>query len=178
MTELRAKGMSYVEIGRALGMSRQAVRRALEPRPSTRSFRICCRLCERDINCSGAVPRDDRDVLCLTCLANRPDLGFGEHLKAFRLAAGLKVRALAEHVGVRPSVISSYEHGRTGTPTWKLLMRLLQALHVQLVMSLPGGSELSGSPADASAIAQASALGEAQTEASARSVNPSQRGGG
>jgi DNA-binding XRE family transcriptional regulator len=144
MAELRATGLSFVEIGRLLGVSRQAVRRALEPRPSKRDVRIRCRLCDRDINPAGAVPRDDRDVLCLKCLAQRPDLGFGEHLKAFRLAAGKKVVTLAEQVKVRPSVISSYEHGRTETPTWQLLMQLLQALGVRLAVSSQGGLELSG----------------------------------
>jgi transcriptional regulator with XRE-family HTH domain len=146
MAELRAAGLSYVQIGRELGVSRQAIRRALEPRSSNRDVRIRCRLCDQDINPAGAVPRDDRDVLCLSCLAKRPELGFGEHLKAFRLAAGMKVVALAEQVGVRPSVISSYEHGRTGTPTWQLLMQLLQVLGVRLAMSSQGASKISDVP--------------------------------
>jgi len=164
MAELRAEGLSYVQIGRELGVSRQAVRRALEPRPSKRDVRIHCRLCDQDINPAGAVPRDDRDVLCLSCLAKRPELSFGEHLKAFRLGAGMKVVTLAEKVGVRPSVISSYEHGRTETPTWQLLMQLLQVLGVRLAVNFPGGSEISGTPADVSLSAPASSAGTEHPE--------------
>jgi DNA-binding XRE family transcriptional regulator len=160
MAELRAEGKSFVQIGRLLGMSRQAVRRALEPSPTKRSFRIRCRHCEREIPPAGAVPRDDRDVLCLTCLARQPGVSFGEHLKAFRLAAGMKIVTLAEKVGVRPSVISSYEHGRTETPTWQLLMQLLQVLGVRLVVGSQGGSEVSVPPADASIPTPGSRAGE------------------
>lgn len=145
---LRADGLNYVQIGRQLGVSRQAVRRALEPRPSKREVRIRCRLCDHGINPAGAVPRDDRDVLCLLCLAKRPELSLGEHLKAYRLAAGMKAVTLAEQIGVRPSTISSYEHGRTETPTWQLLMRLLQVLGVRLVVTSQGGSVVPGTPAD------------------------------
>jgi len=148
MAELRAAGLSFMQIGRELGVSRQAVRRALEPQPSKRDVRIRCRLCDRDINPAGAVPRDDRDVLCLSCLAKLPELSFGEHLKAFRLAAGMKVVTLAEKAGVRPSVISSYEHGRTETPTWQLLMQLLRVLGVRLAVSSSGAPEVSGTPAN------------------------------
>jgi transcriptional regulator with XRE-family HTH domain len=149
MAELRAEGKTLAQIARLLGMSRQTVRRALESRPTKRPFRIRCRLCDQDINPAGAVPRDDRDVLCLSCLAKRPELSFGEHLKAFRLAAGIKVVTLAKQVKVRPSVISSYEHGRTETPTWQLLMQLLQVLGVRLAVRSHGVPEFSRTPTDA-----------------------------
>jgi transcriptional regulator with XRE-family HTH domain len=164
MAELRAEGKSFVQIARLLGMSRQTVRRALEPHSTKRAFGIRCRLCGLGINPAGAVPRDDRDVLCLSCLATRPELNFGEHLKAFRLAAGMKVVTLAEKVGVRPSVISSYEHGRTETPTWQLLMQLLQVLGVRWAVSSQRGPEVSGTPADVSASAATPSAGSEHPE--------------
>jgi hypothetical protein len=134
MTELREQGHTFGEIGQVFGVTRQCVQRALNPAPRCRVVRVRCRECDSDINPAGAVPRDDRDVLCLSCLAQRPDAAFGEHLKAFRLAAGLKVVGLAEKAGVYASVISSYEHRRLGAPTWHLLTRLFQALGVRLAV--------------------------------------------
>jgi transcriptional regulator with XRE-family HTH domain len=62
----------------------------------------------------------------------------------------MKIVTLAKKVEVRPSVISSYEHGRTETPTWQLLMQLLQVLGVRLAVGSPGGSEVFRMSADAS----------------------------
>ena len=75
-------------------------------------------------------------MLCLPCLAQRPDVAFGEHLKSFRLAAGLKIVDLARQAGIRATVISGYEHGRIGTPSWTIMIRLFQALGVSLSLRL------------------------------------------
>jgi hypothetical protein len=144
MTELRDQGYTFGEIGQMFGVTRQCVQRALNPAPRSRVVRVRCRECDCDINPAGAVPRDDRDVLCLSCLAQRPDAAFGEHLKAYRLAAGLKVVGLAEKAGVYASVISSYEHGRLGAPTWHLMTRLFQALGVRLAVDSHGPAEDGG----------------------------------
>jgi DNA-binding XRE family transcriptional regulator len=132
MAELQAEGMSYGRIGQLLGVTRQCVQRALNPKRRPRCVRIRCRECDGDINHAGAVPRDDHDVLCLRCLAQRPDAAFGEHLKAFRMAAGMKIVDLAQKADIRPTVISGYEHGRIGAPSWTLMVRLFQALGVSL----------------------------------------------
>jgi hypothetical protein len=134
MAELRAQGLKLAEIGRLLGVTSQCVQQALDPKRRHPRFRVRCRVCDCDINPAGAVPRDDRQVYCLDCLANDPDAGFGEHLQAYRLAAGLKVVALAERSGVAAPQISSYEQGRTGSPGWKIMNQLFQALGVALVM--------------------------------------------
>jgi len=136
MAELQAEGLSYGQIGQVLGVTRQRVQRALNPKHRPRHVRIRCRECDADINPAGAVPRDDRDVLCLPCLAQRPEVAFGEHLKVFRMAAGLKIVDLARHAGIRPTVISGYEHGRIGTPSWTIMIRLFQALGVSLSLRL------------------------------------------
>jgi len=136
MAELQAEGLSYGQIGQVLGVTRQRVQRALNPKHRPRHVRIRCRECDGDINPAGAVPRDDRDVLCLTCLAQRPEAPFGEHLKAFRMAAGLKIVDLAHKADLRATVISGYEHGRIGTPSWSIMVRLFQALGVSLSLRL------------------------------------------
>jgi transcriptional regulator with XRE-family HTH domain len=140
--ELRAEGMSYIQIARLVGVTSECVRQTVNPKPRARSC-VHCRECGGQINPAGAVPRDDGDVLCLPCISRQPDVPFGEYLKAFRLEGGLKIVDLSRKVGLQPNVITSYEHGRVGAPSWQNLVRLFQALGVQLYMShapetLPG----------------------------------------
>ena len=155
MAELHAEGLSYREIGWLLGVSRQRVQRALNPKQRQRHILIRCRGCDGRINPAGAVPRDDRDVLCLSCLAQCPDVPFGEHLKAFRMAAGMKIVELAQKADIRPTVISGYEHGRIGAPSWTLMVRLFQALGVclsqrsSLTSDIPASEDESLAPAPA-----------------------------
>jgi transcriptional regulator with XRE-family HTH domain len=133
--ELRAEGMSYVQIARLVGVSSECVRQTINPKPRLRSICVRCRECRGQVNSAGAVPRDDCDVLCLLCISRQPEVPFGEYLKAFRLEAGLKIVDLARKVGLKANVITSYEHGRVGAPSWQNLVRLFQALGVQLYMS-------------------------------------------
>jgi transcriptional regulator with XRE-family HTH domain len=133
--ELRAEGMSFAKIARMVGVTPEGVRQTLRPKPRHRSLFVRCRECGGQINAAGAVPRDDGDVLCLRCLSRQPAVPFGEYLKAFRLEAGLKIIELSRKVGLKPNVITSYEHGRVGAPSWQNLVRLFQALGVQLYMS-------------------------------------------
>jgi transcriptional regulator with XRE-family HTH domain len=130
--ELRAQGKSYIQIARLVGVTSECVRQTVNPKPRLRSMCVRCRECGGQINPAGAVPRDDGDVLCLLCISRQPDAPFGEYLKAFRLEAGLKIVDLSRKVGLRPNVITSYEHGRVGAPSWQNLVRLFQALGVHL----------------------------------------------
>jgi transcriptional regulator with XRE-family HTH domain len=127
--------MTYVEIARAVGVSPECVRQTVNPKSRPRTMCVRCRSCGGQINAAGAVPRDDGDVYCLPCISRQPDVPFGEYLKAFRLEAGLKIVDLARRVGLKPNVITSYEHGRVGAPSWQNLVRLFQVLGVQLSMS-------------------------------------------
>jgi transcriptional regulator with XRE-family HTH domain len=145
--ELRAEGMSYVQIARVVGVTSECVRQTVNPKPRLRSMCVRCRACGGQINPAGAVPRDDGDVLCLPCISRRPDVPFGEYLKAFRLEAGLKIVDLSRKVGLKANVITSYEHGRVGAPSWQNLVRLFQALGVQLHMN-HGPESLPVAPAD------------------------------
>jgi transcriptional regulator with XRE-family HTH domain len=129
---LRAKGLTLQAIGNLFGVSRQGIRRILQTDP--RHKRIRCQACDCRVNAAGALLRDDRQVFCLHCLAASPDATFGEHLQAYRLAAGLRIVALAKLAGVDPSHISAYEEGRVESAAWPIQKRLFQTLGVDLVM--------------------------------------------
>jgi transcriptional regulator with XRE-family HTH domain len=129
---LRAKGLTLQEIGNLFGVSRQGIRRILQTEPGHK--RIRCRVCDCGVNSAGAMLRDDKHVFCLYCLAASPDATFGEHLQAFRLAAGLRIVALAKLAAVEPSHISAYEEGRVDSAAWPIQKRLFRALGVDLVM--------------------------------------------
>jgi transcriptional regulator with XRE-family HTH domain len=132
--ELRAQGLTLAEIGRRLGISRQAVQGALKgsgvslPRRGT----VSCQACggevlkgEYRIECNGP-------VLCRACLAERPRTPFGQRLRSLRLAAGLTQTALARRAGLCVGSVRDYERGRD-EPRWANLMKLLHVLGFDLL---------------------------------------------
>ena len=125
--QLRAQGLSFVEIGRRLGTTRQgayALFRPLRGPPV-----VACALCGAAIVSAGALPRDAGTALCLPCLARHPGAGLGQRLKAFRLAAGLLQQELAHKARVWQEMIRRYEQGRN-RPRPAALARLARALGV------------------------------------------------
>jgi DNA-binding XRE family transcriptional regulator len=96
------------------------------------AFRVRCRACGHDLNQAVARPEDDRQVYCLACLAAHPEASFTEHLRAYRLAAGLTASALAARAGVPQSTLSCLEHARSRA-NWETAAKLLRALGVRLV---------------------------------------------
>jgi transcriptional regulator with XRE-family HTH domain len=136
---LRANGLSLAKIGERFGVSRQAIHFTLRADKSNKLQRcIRCRVCDCELNPAGAMPRDDREVFCLACLAKRPDATFGEHLQAYRIAAGMRIVVLAKIARVTHTQISCYEEGRVPAAAWPTQRRLFQALSVKLVMELAG----------------------------------------
>jgi DNA-binding XRE family transcriptional regulator len=129
---LRANGQSLATIGRRFGVSKQGIHQVLRADASHRVIR--CRECDCPTNGDGAMPRDDWQVLCLACLAVSPHATFGEHLKSYRLAAGLRLVELAKRSGVCQGQISAYEQGHTSTPSWSIQRRLFAALRVKMVV--------------------------------------------
>src|SRR3981189_32876 len=115
--ELRARGLTYREIGDHLGITHQAARYLVHRKPT----RVRCRVCDTEIDSAGALPRDDRKVYCLDCLTTPPAASLGDQLHAFRLAAGLRVQALAEKAGVNQGMISQYEGGSVEGPRWQVV---------------------------------------------------------
>lgn len=57
--------------------------------------------------------------------------GFGQRLRALRVAAGLTQEGLAEKTGLRYQLIAKYERGATD-PSWATALKLADALGVSL----------------------------------------------
>jgi DNA-binding XRE family transcriptional regulator len=126
---LRANGHSLATIARRFGVSRQSIHYILKDLHRV----IRCRECDCSLNAAGAMPRDDRQVLCLACLAASPNATFAEHLRAYRIAAGMRLVELAKRSCVSPGRISAFEQGRNSA-SWSNQLRLFAALRVKLVM--------------------------------------------
>jgi DNA-binding XRE family transcriptional regulator len=110
MVAMRAAGCTLAEIGRRLGVSRQAVHDQLNYWSARRSAR--CRVCAREFASAVASQRYDRRAYCLDCLAHHPEATFAERLLALRLSAGLTIQELGGRAGVCEVQIWNYEHGR------------------------------------------------------------------
>jgi transcriptional regulator with XRE-family HTH domain len=126
LAELRARGLSYAEIGRRLGVSKQAVHLALRklgrPPPS-----VPCARCGTPIVSAGALAGDRGTALCLACLERTPGAPFGRRLQALRLAAGLTQTQLNRRAGLARGTVWRYE--RYGhTPRSRNLARLARVL--------------------------------------------------
>src|SRR5436309_1580357 len=114
VAQLHAQCLEPAAIARRVGISRQWVYRLLNPTP--RDFFVRCRECSADLPTAGAYLRDDGRVYCLDCLAKHPEAPFGEHLKAFRLAAGLHQAELADRAGIPRARLTIYERRHVSPP--------------------------------------------------------------
>lgn len=128
IARLRARGLTMAEIGRRLGVTRQAVFDALarRRRPPAEPA-VPCTGCGATIASAGAIPSDAEGALCLPCLASRPKASLGVRLKAFRLAAGLTKLELAQRLGLSAMAVHHYETGRR-EPRWRHLVPLIRVL--------------------------------------------------
>jgi transcriptional regulator with XRE-family HTH domain len=99
--ELRARGLTFAEVGRKLGITRERARQVLlaPPLPPCAS-------------CAAPLPAAARGGRCPACVAADPFAPFAERLRAFRLAAGLTQEGLAGRAGLTGGAVSSYERGR------------------------------------------------------------------
>jgi transcriptional regulator with XRE-family HTH domain len=106
MAELRQQGLTYAEIGRRLGVTRQAVQSALQ---RTAERAVPCGNCGGPIAFAVVLPRYAGKALCQACLARLPAAPFAQRLLALRLAADLTQTELARRSGVQRGLISNYE---------------------------------------------------------------------
>jgi transcriptional regulator with XRE-family HTH domain len=129
MFDLRQQGLTFAEIARRMQVTPQAVHHALQ------SFaRLCCRLCQAELNQAGARTTDRGKTLCPPCLAKRPEAPFADHLRAYRIAAGLTRQELSRLTRVSTERLACYESGFARTTSWADQVRLFQALGVRLVV--------------------------------------------
>ena len=126
MATLRARGLSCAEVGRRLGVTKQAVQLALrklaEPPRS-----VPCARCGRPIVSAGVLTADVGNALCLPCLAQTPGATFAQRLRALRLAAGLTRVELERRAGLKRGTAGRYEN-RGHTPGAEALARLARVL--------------------------------------------------
>jgi transcriptional regulator with XRE-family HTH domain len=135
MGELRARGLTFEEIGLKMGITRQGVSEVLS-RMGRTAAPVRCQACKKVL----AEARrawwfgKKESLLCLACLAKTPDPELATLLASFRVAAGLTQKTLAERAGMELMSISKYERGAS-VPQGPQLIRLLRALGVRWAMN-------------------------------------------
>jgi DNA-binding XRE family transcriptional regulator len=126
---LRATGLTFTNIGKRLGISRQCAHVLFQSTGKVvRLPGIHCRECKKEIvpwnpKWRGGM-RGGPPVYCLRCLTKHPEAALGERLTAFRINAGLTRPELAQKAGIRFSIIVLRESGKT-SPRWSELKRLV-----------------------------------------------------
>src|SRR5262245_40855334 len=112
MARLRSQGLTFADIGRRLGMTRQCVETTLRVAGNKPSrFTATCGTCGAAIHTAYIHIRLNGPTHCTACLARKPDATFGERLRAARLAAGLTLKHIAERSGIHDNLLSAYERG-------------------------------------------------------------------
>jgi DNA-binding XRE family transcriptional regulator len=110
-----------------LGVTRQAVHFALKK--LRRGEATCCHCKERFAAPEGAATT--RNVFCLSCLNELPDIPLGRRVASLRIIVGFTQEELARHIGVTYGLISSLERGicrprkRTGERMFAVLASAL-----------------------------------------------------
>jgi transcriptional regulator with XRE-family HTH domain len=130
LAKLRSRGLTLKEIGRKLGVTRQAVSDLMK----TALLEI-----PRGVPCSASrrlipTPAADRaQALCLDCLRNTPSVTQEQRLLAYRLAAGLSRGDVAHLAGVYPDAVCN---ARGAAATARTLARIAR------VLGMPGAPSL------------------------------------
>ena len=132
MARLRKGGLSYAEIGRRLGVTRQCVQRTLLSAGKASARPVVCRACGAVVvrHLPGNQPAPA--ALCPACLVRHPAAPFADRLRTFRLARGLTRAELARRAGFRYDAISRYESG-AAEPRPPQLARLVHVLGPRLM---------------------------------------------
>jgi transcriptional regulator with XRE-family HTH domain len=125
--ELRARGLSLAEVGRRLGISKQAAHQLLRGAGAPGPGPVRCAACGAAVGRPALRTRRTPPALCPACLAKRPGAPFGLRLLAHRLAAGLSRSELEERAGVARKLIARYEGGGV-RPRAETLARLAGVL--------------------------------------------------
>ena len=126
MAALRAKGLTFEEIGRRLGVTKQRVGQLLHSIGTT-DFALRCRDCGAEIVFRLSRASRNAPSLCPACLAKAPGPCFGKRLKTHRLIAGLTQREVAAETGITPQAVALFERGKC-KPTPETLAQLVAVL--------------------------------------------------
>jgi DNA-binding XRE family transcriptional regulator len=106
--ELRASGLTVVQIARRVGVTHQSVQQHLKAAGATPPGVVRCRACGAQVAAGRRTIERNGPGLCLACLAARPDAPFAERLRSQRLAVGLTQVELARRAGVPEQSIGCY----------------------------------------------------------------------
>jgi transcriptional regulator with XRE-family HTH domain len=129
---LRRQGLRLAEIGRRLGISRQAAHHLLVKSPGANP--ICCHECGVVIVLSATGMGGVGGLTwCKACLATQPEASFADRLRSLRLARGMTPEGLARAAGVNRGTIGRFERGGSANPMYPLLVRLVRILGPLLV---------------------------------------------
>ncbi len=132
IAQLRAAGLTYMQIGKRLGISHQSVQQTLHVSGNARLVPVRCRKCGTVITRLRTVRDNNGPVYCLDCLPR--EATFGQRLKARRLANGMTLMALGKKTGLGWNLLSKYERDDV-EPKYRNLIKLIQVLGVALMAS-------------------------------------------
>jgi len=131
MARLRAGGLTFEEIARIFGVTKQRVGRILRDSAATKTALRCCACRAVVVSEVSQVPRG-APLLCSACLATTPGIPFAERVRTRRLVAGLTQEELARRTGLTDQAISLYERGMR-RPGARTLARLVEVLGPGLI---------------------------------------------
>src|SRR5262245_17007407 len=85
--KLRCQGLTLAEVGKAMGITKQAVAYLLSRSHHERGDR--CRSCKAPLTTKPLNLRYTTATYCLACLARHREAPLGQRIRAYRVAAGL-----------------------------------------------------------------------------------------
>jgi hypothetical protein len=142
---LRRNGLTFAEIGRCLGVTRQCASALLRPPVPKRksSAPATCYVCGRPLVALAGPPvpaESAHGTLCLPCLAKQPDATFAQRLRSCRVAAGLSAARLGALAGLPQGRVGRHEAG-SSPPKYDHLRRIAAVLGPRLTLVLMGMGE-------------------------------------
>jgi transcriptional regulator with XRE-family HTH domain len=109
---LRGQGLPFSQIGRRLGISKQAAwRMVMRPAGVGTGSGVRCSACRVVVTTRHIQQRTVGDVLCRGCLAARSDAPFALRLRSHRVAAELTRKELTEAAGLGTGRAKDFEQG-------------------------------------------------------------------
>jgi hypothetical protein len=124
---LRAYGHTFAEVGRRLGVSRQAAWIMVAKHKASHNAGVRCARCRAVVTTRHLQQRTLGKVLCARCLAARPGVPFALRLQSHRVAAGLTRTGLEAAAGLAPGRVKEFEE-RGVKPHQSARLRLARVL--------------------------------------------------
>lgn len=133
IASLRAKGLTYAAIGKRLGVTHQSVFNIINGEKRINARVVGCKECGEVIARGALANKTAQGVFCLSCLARHPQTPFRQRLRAYRVAAGMTRRELAQRAGVKVENVEYYEGTSSGGPQRSKVRPLVQVLGARIL---------------------------------------------